>query len=365
VKRFWEIIITARGGERIYCYPFLLFFRMITPLYQYFSRRNLQRRLGCRSGGWKAQVISIGNIMVGGSKKTPVVIWLAQHLLAQKKKVTIVHSGYGRASKKELVIPSGGIGEYPLALTGDEVQMMGTILPEVSFAIGRDKKKMVGEADRTLSPDVILIDDGYQRLDIAKDVDVLMYDAMNYLPVLREGFRHVSGLFPGGIYRESLSAVERADAIFLVTMYDPNSKDLVRRSISELNPDALVVVWCVALSGVKCAGRLSGLDEIKSRKPFLFAGIGSYPRLLLMLEEAGIMLSGDYSFGDHYDYDKSDIDHIRRMAADFKADCYLTTAKDAVKLPHDAFDKPLYILQLSVEPEDKTQIDTLLERRHA
>jgi tetraacyldisaccharide 4'-kinase len=364
VKRFWEIIITAHDGERIYCYPFLLFFRMITPLYQYFSRRNLQKRLKHRSRDWKAQVISIGNIMVGGSKKTPIVIWLAQYLLSQKKKVTIVHSGYGRAGKKELVIPAGGIGEFPLALTGDEVQMMGTILPEASFAIGRDKKKMVGEADRTFSPDIILIDDGYQRLDIAKDVDVLMYDAMNYSPALREGFRHVSGLFPGGIYREPLSTLERADVIFVTDSVGAADKDTVTRSIRRFNVTAPVVIWRFTIDGATYGDRVVNLNELKDQRPFLFAGIGSYARLLSMLEASGIKLAGEYNFGDHYDYDKSDIDHIKRMAAEFKADCYLTTAKDAVKLPHDAFDKPLYVLQLAATPEDETIIEQLMERRH-
>lgn len=362
MKRFWEIIMTARGGERIYCYPFLLFFRMITPLYQYFSRRNLQKRLKRRSRDWKAQAISVGNVTVGGCGKTPIVAWLAQHLISQGKRVAIVHSGYGRRSDKELIISPGRITDYAVAETGDEVQMMGAILPEAAFAIGRDKKKMVALVDLKFSPDVILIDDGFQRLDIAKDRDIVVVETSSLLSSSAEGISALR-LFPGGFWREPLSSLKRAAAIFVVDPTGAVDKKAITDNIQKYNDNAPVVFWRFSLSGASCGDRVVGLDDLRERRPMLFAGIGSYPRLLAMIEASGIKPVGEYNFGDHYDYDKSDIDHIMRMAREFKADCYLTTAKDAVKLPHDAFDKPVYVLQLAVAPDDIQLVEKLLDRQ--
>ena len=86
------------------------------------------------------------------------------------------------------------------------------------------------------------------------------------------------------------------------------------------------------------------MSLLKDKKPFVFAGIGSYPRMIEMIKAAGIDMAGDYGFGDHYNYDKIDFNMIRDMAKGVKADCYLTTAKDLVKLAHRKWDKPLYQL---------------------
>ena len=166
MKRFWELATSARGWDRVYCFPFIILFRLITPLYQAVSRRHLtQRRKRC-SRDWRAQVISVGGVTVGGSGKTPIVMSLAQRLIAVGKKVVVVHSGYGRAGKSELLIPYGRGGDSPLDLMGDEVAMMARMVPSLGFGVGRDKKGMLTRADRELSPDAIIIDDGYQRLDI-------------------------------------------------------------------------------------------------------------------------------------------------------------------------------------------------------
>ena len=120
--------------------------------------------------------------------------------------------------------------------------------------------------------------------------------------------------------------------------------------------------WTFELTGAECEGQGISLDELRAMKPYLFAGIGSYPRLLKTVEDAGIRPCGDYNFGDHFDYDKLDIDMLRRMAAARKADCYLTTAKDAVKLSADDFDKPLYSLHLTVRPLESERLRDIIAK---
>jgi tetraacyldisaccharide 4'-kinase len=367
VKRFWELVVNARGADRFYCFPFLLLFRLITPAYQTLSQWNLRRRKGRCSGGWKAKVISVGNITVGGSGKTPIVIELAGRFIARSKSVVIVHSGYGRKSKADCLIGYGRGGDCSVDQTGDEVAMMARFVPQAGFAVGRDKKKMVALADQDLSPDVIIIDDGYQRLDIKKDVDIAVASSglldlffNNHSGEGKKRRRRRLRLFPGGILRERPGTLERADAVFVVNTGSDKAYERLSSKVERYDNKALIIGWHLFFEGAERDGVPVDLNCIKERNPFLFAGIGSFERLLTMIKDAGIKLSGYYRFGDHYEYDKLDIEHLRNLACDAGADCYLTTAKDLVKLAHQSFDLPLYCLNLAARPDDTPLVDGII-----
>ena len=353
MSRFWEIIIYSRGRDRFYCFPFLFLFRLITPFYQFFSRRHLKKRAGQKSKEWRAKVISVGNITVGGSGKTPIVMALAQRLILAGKKVAIVHSGYGRRSKKHLMIGPNRSADYTIDDTGDEVMMMARLHPDIAYAVGADKKKCVIKADREFSPDYIIIDDGFQRLDIDKDIDIVLAGApLPFFGTSDKAAKKLLRLFPAGILRENIDAMQRADAVFSVL---PRESEMLVSPLPVRNFD-----WRLELTGILEGGDKHDLSFLKDRKPLVFAGIGSYPRLLGMLNRLDIEIAGDYGFGDHYRYDKIDLVMLRDMAAGVKADCYLTTAKDLVKLPHREWDKPLYQLVLEAVPADPVLLDQLL-----
>lgn len=359
MKRFWELVVNARGADRIYCLPFLLLFRLVTPLYQFFSRRQLRSRRDACSGEWQTKVISVGNITVGGSGKTPVVMYLAQRLLAAGERVAIVHSGYGRKRADNLLFDSEQGKAYPVDQLGDEVAMMARMLPNTVFAVGRDKKKMVMLADREYRPGVILIDDGYQRLDIRKNVDIAVV-AAELLNPDAPGRRSRCHLFPGGTLRERMSSLARADALFVTGTARELSliKDVAM--LRTYNSEAPMASWELTLAEVEHEGNIFPLDTLRERRPYLFAGIGSYERLTNMIGESALTISGDYSFGDHADYDRSDFEMLRRLSDGAGADCYLTTAKDRVKLPSGGLDKPLYCLLLQAQPIDPHVVDGLL-----
>ncbi len=367
MKRFWELVVNARGADRFYCFPFLFLFRLITPPYQALSQWNLRRRKARCSGGWKAKVISVGNITVGGSGKTPVVIELAGRFIAKSKSVVIVHSGYGRKSKFDCLIGYNRGDDYSVDQTGDEVAMMTRLAPQAGFAVGRDKKRMVALADQDLSPDVIIIDDGYQRLDIKKDVDIAVVNSAlsdlffnNHSGEGEKRRRRRLRLFPGGILRERPETLERADAVFVVNAGSDKAGERLSSKVERYDSKAQLVNWRLFFEGAELNGAPVDLNRIKEGKPFLFAGIGSFERLLTMIEDTGIKLSGYYRFGDHYEYDKLDIDHLRNLAGDAGADCYLTTAKDLVKLAHQSFDRPLYCLNLAARPDDGALVDGII-----
>ncbi len=359
MNKFWEVIINSRGKDRFYCFPFLILFRLITPIYHFFSRRNLNRRKNSCSKDWQARVISIGNVTVGGSGKTPIIIWLAERFLCQGKRVVIVHSGYGRQNKEDVLISPGAKGPVSADSVGDEVTQMLNRLPLAGFAVGRDKKAMVVRADKDLHPDVILIDDGFQRLDIKKDVDVAVVSPSLLMNPNAKEYRRTIRLFPSGVLREPVSALSRAEAVFAIDTKDIDF-DAIRARLEAIGFKQNVSGWKISFKGVSLKGNMISRDETRKLRPYLFAGIGSFERLRSMILSSDITVTGMHNFGDHYTYDKSDFEHLRSLRQETKADCYLTTAKDLVKLPEDELDAPLYCLELDISPFSESGIDELL-----
>jgi tetraacyldisaccharide 4'-kinase len=352
VNRLWARVLAARGRERIVWSPLILLLRLTTPIYQWFSRRHLARRKAACSASWRAAVISIGNITVGGSGKTPVVLVLAQRFITAGQKVAIVHSGYGRKTAADVFIDYGHGPDVSVETTGDEVAMMALQLPEAAFAVGRNKKQMTVEADRRFSPDVIIIDDGYQRLDIRKKLDIVLINPH----VLMQRPR----LFPGGVLRESVETLERADAVFVITDDEPTNREETVATIRRYNTTAPVLPWRMFLDGVDSDGKTISLGQLTAGRPYLFAGLGSFTRMYDMVTRAGITPAGYRDFGDHYRYRPSDIERLQRLAGRSGADSYLTTAKDRVKLAHLEFDKPLHCLRLAMVPDDSAALDRLV-----
>jgi len=362
MKRLWEIVVTSEGSDRFYSFPFLAAFRMATPVYQFFSRRHLRNRRARCSKEWRAKMISVGGITVGGAGKTPIVAYLAEKFSSEGKKVAIIHSGYGKKRAGDHSIAYGKTGEYSVADIGDEAAMLGRMIPQAAFGVGRDKKDMAARVDKEYSPDVIIIDDGFQRLDMEKDIDIVVLGANSLRPHPDRRFARVWRLFPCGVLREPPEAISRADAVFVAGVESGSSDTNHARWFSDAAGNLPVIHWQSELTGAESAEGEVTIEQLREMKPYLFAGIGSYPRLLRMVEKAGIQVCGEYDFGDHFDYDKLDIDMIRRMAAARKADSYLTTAKDIIKLSPDAFDKPLYSLRLTVRPLESDLLQEIFAR---
>jgi tetraacyldisaccharide 4'-kinase len=346
--------MNAKSIDRFYCFPFLLLFRLLTPVYQAVSRRHLRKRGKQCSRDWKARVVSIGSITVGGSGKTPVVIALAKKYIESGKKVAVVHSGYGRKDNEETLIDYDQGANYAIDQTGDEIAVMASELANIAFGIGRDKKKIVRQVDNKFKPDIIIIDDGYQRLDIEKDLNIAVID----VSILEDNRK--CRLFPGGILREPVMALNRADAIFSIDYSRASDLDKNRGYLTSIVADDKIYLWEFTLDKVMHENKEKNITDLIHEKIFLFAGIGSFDRLLRMIKGAELEPAGYYRYGDHYDYDKLDVEHLRGMANEAGADSYLTTAKDMVKLAHLKFDRPLYCLHLKASPVDMARTEVLL-----
>jgi tetraacyldisaccharide 4'-kinase len=294
--------------------------------------------------GWLAQkrlnasVISVGNLTVGGTGKTPMVIWLAEQFLAEGKRVGILSRGYR------------GSGS-----TSDEVELMKARLPgRVLFGVGKDR---YAEGRRLESDgvDIFLLDDGFQHLQLARDVDVVLVDATRSL--------NRESVLPAGRLREPRSALHRADLV-VFTRTDQPKRTLY---LIQKFPQFAIYPSITKLLGFRRYvpnGSLESLRGSVSGPVFVFCGIGNPEAFFFDLDRWGVKLAGRRAFRDHHRYTKGEAQELEQAAEAAGAQALLTTEKDAQNLPADAFSKmPLEIAVIALEMSDAAKFMSELRAR--
>jgi len=255
-------------------------------------------------------VISVGNLTTGGTGKTPMVLWLADRLLAEEKSVGILSRGYrGEATAS--------------GTTSDEVRLLRARLgPRVQFGVGPDRFARGSELARR-GVEWFVLDDGFQHLQLARDVDIVLIDATNPFGGGR--------LLPAGRLREPRSALARAH-IIVITRSDhaPAIEAAIRH-----DSDAPIFYAAPHLESVRrCRGEYPG-DESKeahARKLFAFSGIGNPAVFPVDLREWGLNPVGYKIFPDHHRYTAEDFKNIAAEAAAAGADALICTEKDVFNL---------------------------------
>jgi len=258
----------------------------------------LRRRLA-------APVISIGNLTVGGSGKTPLAAAIARALLDMRERPSILSRGYARKIRDEgvVIVSDGRRVLEGVERSGDEPQMLARGVPGAAVLVSPSRYAAGRIAESRLGCTVHVLDDGFQHFDLARDIDLLV------LPDAAEDMRTL----PFGRFREPLDAASAADAFFV--------EEGVRSP--DLEPRPLFTF----------TRQLGGLRP--DRPAFAFAGIAKPERFFGDLEKAGWTLTGRRSFGDHHHYSGSELDEIARAATSSGAAVILTTEKDLVRLGSD------------------------------
>jgi tetraacyldisaccharide 4'-kinase len=266
---------------------------------RYYQRRpHLRRRLA-------APVISIGNLTVGGSGKTPLAAEIAHMLLAMGERPSILSRGYARKVFEEgVVIVSDGTRVLAdVERSGDEPQMLARAVPRAAVLVSSSRYLAGRLAETRLECTVHVLDDGFQHFDLLRDIDLLVS------PDASEDTRTL----PFGRLREPLDAASAADALLVDA--DVRSADLqVGRAFT-------------------FARRLAG--PAPDRPAFAFAGIARPGRFYSDLEHAGWRLVGRRSFDDHHHFSDREIEEVIRAANSSGAEVILTTEKDIVRLGSD------------------------------
>ena len=277
----------------------------------------------------KAKVISVGNLSVGGTGKTPMVIWLAEKFLAGGKHVAILSRGY-RGSKG----------------TSDEVEVMKFRLQNrAAFGVGKDRFAEGKRLEAQQPVDIFLLDDGFQHLQLARDLDILLLDASR--PMRGEP------LLPAGRLREPLSAMSRANVVvFTRTEVVPGATE----AIEELSHFPVFAATTRLLGFRRYGGgiQLESAAEIGGGLFFAFCGIGNPQAFFRDLQTWGLSVCGRAVFADHHRYKEQDVLSIKRAATEGGAKAFITTEKDAQSLAAWKFEEPplfISVIDMAVSPE--------------
>ncbi len=301
-------------------------------------------------------VISVGNLVVGGTGKTPLTIFLARRLSSMGRSVAIVSRGYGRLSRGVVVVSEGQRPLVGWQDAGDEPVLAAMVTRGVRIVVGADRVAAARYAVDKLGADVILVDDGLQHVHLARDLDVVAVDARR--PV-GSGF-----LMPAGTLRETPTGVGRAGVLVATRCAGPGT-GRVEATLGPLAPGASVVAtrmrpaefWDVR------SGDAVDASAVRGRRCLALSSIASPADFESTLAAVGMDVVAALSFPDHHRYTERDHAEILEMARDSGAEYVVTTEKDAVRLAAWRPTVPLVALGIEIEVlEGRESLDRALQR---
>ena len=273
-------------------------------------------------------VLSVGNLTLGGTGKTPVVIMLAEWLLAQGKRVAILSRGYRRTSTAQYLLVSNGerllVGPNE---AGDEPFLMAQRCPKAIVAVGADRYELGDWVLNRFPIDCLVLDDGFQHQGLYRDVNHLLVDATD-----AEG---LAAVVPAGRLREPLRAAARATAI-MVTRADVPAQvtEVCRRLKATLGsmPDPIQAVFRPESLVSVMTGSLQPLSWSKGKTALLCSGVGHAGSFRSLVERIGIRILDEVAYADHHAYTSQDVERLSARAAELQVELVVTTEKDACKL---------------------------------
>lgn len=284
--------------------------------------------------GWFARkhlpvpVVSIGNLTVGGTGKTPLVIEITEWLLEAGRRVAVLSRGYRRASREPLLLVSDGTRMLASSeQAGDEPFLIAQRCPRAVVAVGADRYQLGRLVLERHGVDWIVLDDGFQHLRVHRDVNVLLVDATD-APGLER-------LLPAGRLREPISAAKRATAVIVTRAEKASQVDevtkLLRSAVDPLPVTAEVVFRAGDVLSV-AAGTNRSREWCKGKGALLVSGVGHAASFQSTATDLGVKILEEVVYPDHHAYSREDVAQLEKQAIGLKADIVLTTEKDAGKL---------------------------------
>jgi tetraacyldisaccharide 4'-kinase len=290
-----------RGGLRLASLPYGLAVRLRNVMYE---------------RGWKERhrapvpVVSVGNLTVGGTGKTPCVEYVARYYRGRDRRVAVLSRGYGAAGGRN-----------------DEAMVLEENLPDVPHLQAPDRVALATTAVEELDSEVLVLDDGFQHRRLARDLDIVLIDATNPW-----GHGH---LLPRGLLREPPSSLRRAGSIVLTRCDQVSAEERrhLREAVTRLAP-GLPTVESAHRPIDLCNGtRTAALDRLRERPVAAFCGVGNPEAFRRTLRDLGADVIAFRTFPDHHPYTRADVEDLRAWARRQPADCVVvTTQKDLVKL---------------------------------
>jgi tetraacyldisaccharide 4'-kinase len=310
----------ARLGLRVASVPYGLAVRLRNRLY---------------AAGWKAAhragvpVVSVGNLTVGGTGKTPCVEYVAGFYRRRERRVAVLSRGYGGAGGRN-----------------DEAMVLEENLPDVPHLQGADRVELARTAVEELESEVLVLDDGFQHRRLARDLDLVLIDATEPW-----GYGY---LLPRGLLREPRSSLRRAGLVVLTRcdQAGPERTEALRREVRRYAPAAPVVETRHGpVELVNSEGTVAPLDGLRGRPVAAFCGIGNPDAFRRTLADLGAEVRDFHAYPDHHPYGRADVESLRQWVRQLPAEgLAVTTQKDLVKLRVDRLgERELWSLRVRLQ----------------
>lgn len=303
-----------------------------------------QKRLPCK-------VVSIGNITVGGTGKTPMVHYVANLLKGLGLQVAVITRGYGGyAQRSGGIVSNGKTTLMELEASGDEPQLLAHKLKGIPLLVGKDRYQAGRLAISRFGSSVLVLDDAFQHLPLKRDLDLLLLDSARPF-----GNGHC---IPRGILREPVKQMKRASALILTRR--TGGSDLARvSSMIESRAHGRPIFKCMHVpDGLFVAGQKESLDlaTLKGRRLFTISGIARNDSFRETVSRLEAYIAGSLEFPDHHRYSRHDLRLIWKSARDLNVDNIITTEKDYVNILTEIPSTPqLLVLAISISFGDDTE----------
>ena len=273
----------------------------------------------------ECKLISVGNISVGGTGKTPVIKFLAGYLSDRGYKIAILSRGYRRNSKGTVIVSDGKQILAGLAEAGDEPFLLAHQLKNIPVVVEVNRYVGAKTIQDIFNPHIILLDDAYQHRRLHRDFDIVLVDAS-------VGFGRKL-LLPAGFLREPVKNLNRADLIWFTRIDQSNNFDKLASQVKRYTSSPMLTSEHRVKSIIQAkTNKQFQISHLNQKRVLLFSGIAYPPSFEKTVNGLGAKVVHHLIFSDHYQYQQKDITKIIKKAANFGADIILTTEKDFIRI---------------------------------
>lgn len=308
-----------------------------------------------------AKVVSVGNLTIGGSGKTPFVIYLTNLLKESGYKPSVLSRGYGRTTKGYLLVSKNGEPLTEVQNCGDEIYQT-VIECKVPAAVCENRVEGAKKLLEEVETNIIVLDDGFQHRWIDRNLDIVLFDQK----FLLDKSLFNQSLLPLGIMREGFNSLHRSDAIIINRKFckEPD-KNLIERLRIYNKP--IFTAYYKAISFVDMTRKTEySLEEFNGQESLVISGIANPTSFLSILKDVGVNTENKIIFRDHKNYTLKEVQQIRREFYQTNSHSVVTTEKDAVKLlqfSREFDDIDIFYLKIALCMDDEESLKRYLSEK--
>ncbi|HSD64322.1 MAG TPA: tetraacyldisaccharide 4'-kinase [Ignavibacteriaceae bacterium] len=334
-------------------YPFVPVYAFVISLRNWFFNKNIFKE---KSVG--AKIISVGNISVGGTGKTPLVIALTNLLKKNGKNVGVLSRGYRRNTRGYLLVSDGKSILAPVDNCGDEI-FITAMECRTPAAVSEKRAKGAQQLIEDTAVDTIVLDDAYQHRWISRDINLLVFEQR----FLTEEDFFKKNLLPTGMMREPFSSINRADAVIINRKFTPKEEIPVKYNKYFENKKIFTAYYkAIGFVDVK-KNESYGLEDFRDQRSLVVSGVANPFSFINILTQSKIDTSNQMIFRDHKNYSNKEVQEIRKKFYSTNSHSVVTTEKDAVKLTQyskELDDIDIFFLKIELRMDKENEFEDFI-----